>query len=179
MDKILDIFERLLYKNIRVKNATSFLCGLLAVAFFYFTSRKEEWFLEIQRFGVPGLIVAFCIVFFIAFLSIWLIGSCAVWLYKESESRQIARKQAQRDKEIIRETLESLTEWQYDFLLRFVRERQHQIRSYEIGGYKAVWGPEMQVLISRDIVKQYPGIYEINSRYYSYIEQDAFGKMDV
>ena len=172
MKALVDLTTWLLEKDIRTKNAASLLLALITVAIVYFTSLGSAWLEDLDRRGPLGLPVALSAVFLAAFLLYWLIGSA--WM-QAAASRAARRKQEasveRRERQIV-DTLESLTEWQRSFVFRYIVEGTTQIQEYEIGGYKAVWGSEVQMLIQKGVIHQHrrAGVYEIDSAYRKFLE---------
>lgn len=76
--------------------------------------------------------------------------------------------------ETIRHNLKGLTEWQRQFLLRFIVEQRMQMAEFEIGGYKAAWDFELEVLLSKGIVHKHSSasVYEIDPRYHEYLQKN-------
>jgi hypothetical protein len=69
--------------------------------------------------------------------------------------------------------LYALTIWQRTFLIRLLNENRRQIPEWEVGSYKAVWGPEMEVLIEKGVVHEYRGgVYEIDPLYWDYLKHN-------
>jgi hypothetical protein len=171
MNPFLDLFTWLLEKDIRAKNAGALLIALLSVTCFYFSSRHFSWFKELDRFGVLGVAVALLIVFLIAFLASSLIFSSVESRRHRAVSALKSQQKAEQRKAFIRNNLESLTDWQRRFLLRFIVERRTQIPEFEVGQYKAAWDFEMAVLVEKGIVIEHrrAGVYEIEPSYHAYL----------
>jgi hypothetical protein len=94
-------------------------------------------------------------------------------LSKEAPASQDRQTEAEQGKRAIRNTLESLSDWQRWFLLRFIVEGRRQIPDFEVGDFKAAWDFEMDVLIAKGIVRQYRGgVYEIVPTYYEYLKKN-------
>ncbi len=174
MKDIVDFTKWLLEKDIRAKNAASFLVALLSVVVFYFTSKHCQWFQELKEYGTIGVAVALLVVFLIAFLSAWLVYSGVAAYRQRIVSHQRAQQKAEQQQKNIRENLNSLTDWQRKFLLRFIVEDRRQIPEFEVGQYRAVWDFEMAVLIEKGIVKEHrqAGVYEIEPHCYDYLKEN-------
>lgn len=174
MKTVVDLFKWVLERDFRAKNATSFLLALLSVIVFYSSSRHRASFKGLQDSDDTGVAVALLIVFLTVFFGVWLIYSIAETFCRRVLSQQRVRERAEHEKMAIRRDLESLSEWQRKFVLRFLVEGKMQMHEYEIGGYKGVWGPEIDVLVNKRIVKHHPreGVYEIESCYYDYVRQN-------
>ena len=155
MKDVGDLSKWFFEKDIRAKNAASLLVALLSVVIFYFASRHRDWFQDVERFGATGIAVALLIVFLIALLSASLICSGVAASYRRVVARQRAGREAKQQKETIRDNLNSLTDWQRKFLLRFIVEGRTQIPEFEVGQFKAAWDFEMAVLVEKGIVKEH------------------------
>ena len=171
MKDFVDLAKWLLEKDIRAKNAASFLVALTSVVIFYFASRHCGWFREIEGHGAPAIVFAFAIVFLIAFLGTWLVYSGVATYHQQVVSRRQAQEEAERKTTSVRNNLETLTNWQRKFLLRFIVERRTQIPEFEVGRFKAAWDFEMDVLIEKGIVKEHSsaGVFEIEPVYHQYL----------
>ncbi|HEY1686794.1 MAG TPA: hypothetical protein VGG19_18680 [Tepidisphaeraceae bacterium] len=153
----LNPFKWLLGLDIRWKNALSLLIGIVSVGVVCFEARNTEWFHELGNKGnsavtafLAGLLVA-------VFLMVWLILSAAVAL-DTRRHLSIQREQAKHQElKQIEATLSSLTNWQRSFLLRYIVGDTMQINEWEVGEYKAIWGPEVDVLIAKGIVRKHLG----------------------
>ena len=55
MKDLVELLKWFLEKDIRAKNAASVLAGLILVVAFYFSSRHNDWFHEIQGYGAVGV----------------------------------------------------------------------------------------------------------------------------
>lgn len=174
MRPLLDFLKRLLDMKTTIKNAVSLLVALVSVSVFYFTSKDSQWFEDLDEYGLIGVGVSLSVVFLIGFLSAWLIYSGLATRRQRVASHRAALERAEQEIDAVRRNLDSLTPWQRTFLLRFIVERRTQIPDYEVGGYKAVWGSEMAVLVSKGIVKEHPqaGVYEIEPVYDGYLKQN-------
>jgi len=175
MKDIVDLAKWLLERDIRTKNAMSFLVALLSVIVCYFTSRRGQWFQELhQGYGAGGTAVAILVVFLTAFLAVWLAYSGIAAYHGRVVSRRQARQKAEQQQRTVRDNLDSLTEWQRGFLLRFIVENRRQIPEWEVGQYRAAWDFEMSVLLNKRIVKahsQSGTVYEIEPLYYAYVKE--------
>jgi hypothetical protein len=68
--------------------------------------------------------------------------------------------------------LNSLSDGQKAVLRRFCEVNQHILHDFEIGGYHAVWKPDMRVLIHKGIVEQINySTFEIKGQYYDLIKE--------
>jgi hypothetical protein len=171
MKDIIDLSKWLLEKDIRAKNAASFLVALLSVVVFYFTSKDRHWFGQIEGHGVAAVGVALLVVFLIAFFSMWLAYSAVTAVRQRRLDVDRSKCQAELQQKIIRENLESLSDWQRKFMLRFIVERRTQIPEFEVGQFKATWDFEMAVLVEKRIVKEHrsAGVFEIEPLYRQYL----------
>lgn len=185
MNPVAELFKWLLERDIRTKNAVSALVALVSVAVFYPQAHSSSWLRELERYGGMGVAIALILVFFIAYLTVWLLYSgVAAYCHncadrRNAENERIAEiQQAQEDDKqcrlAIRNKLESLTDWQRKFLLRFVVEGRTQIPTFEVGQYRAAWDFEMAVLIEKGIVQEHrrAGVYEIIPRYLKYLQEN-------
>ncbi len=171
MKDVVDLSKWLLERDIRAKNAASFLFALLLVVVFYFPSRHRGWFQGIEGYGAIGVAVALLVVFLIAFLSAWLVYSGIATYWQRVASRQRAQQEAEQQHKRIRDNLDSLTDWQRKFLLRFIVENRRQIPAFEVGRFKAAWDFEMAVLVEKGIVKEHrrAEVFEIEPLYRDYL----------
>ncbi|WP_425399081.1 hypothetical protein [Aeoliella sp.] len=171
MKPLVDLATWLLEKNIRAKNAVSLLCALLVVAIVYFTSADAAWIAELDKRGPLGLPVALSVIFLTAFLSCWLIASAVQQVATKRNARRKQLDTAQQRELRLLDTLLSLTNWQRSFVLRYIEEGTTQIHEYEIGGHKVVWGPEVEMLVRKGIIRQHrrAGVYEIVPAYLNYL----------
>lgn len=171
MKDFADLAKWLLEKDIRAKNASSVLVALLSVAIFYFTATHREWFLDIEARGTPAVLAAILVVFLIAFLGAWLLWSGVAAYCQRVAASRAARERQEHQQKTIRANLESLTDWQRRFLLRFITEGRTQIPEFEVGQFKATWDFEMAVLVEKGIVKEHrrAGVFEIEPVYHQYL----------
>lgn len=171
MKHLVGFLQWLLERDIRTKNATSVLGALLSVIVFYFVSKPYQWFHDLhQEYGAGGTAVAMLAVFLAVFLGVWLVYSGIAAHHGRVATRRQAQQKVQQQQSAIRNNLESLTEWQCKFLLRFIVEDRRQIPAFEVGRYKAAWDFEMDVLIAKNIIKQHRGeVYEIHPLYHAYL----------
>ena len=169
MNSALDFVKWLLEVDIRVRNALSVLLALLSIIVFHFTSKRTEWFEGLRVYGGLGVPIALLVIALVVFLVTWLIccGADTIWRRKRVLQR------VEQEKRAVRSNLETLTGWQGQFLLRFLVEGRAQIPEWEIGGYKAVWGSEVEVLITKGMLKahRHAGVYEIEPIYRDYLKQ--------
>lgn len=167
------ILKSLLEVNIRVKNATSVLFALASVFLVFVMARQSAWFHDVQGYGAMGVAVALSVVFLSTFLGVWLLLTGATALADRVGSRRRGRQRAEAQTDLILRNLDSLTEWQRSFLVRFVVENRMQMPEWEVGGYRALWGPEMDVLLAKQIIRQHGGgMYEIEAAYYDYLNRN-------
>lgn len=171
MKPVVDLAIWLLDKDIRVRNAASLLLALLTVAIVYFASMDSAWIADLDRRGPLGLPIALTVILIGAFLSYWLLGSA--WLQIVAKRNARRKKEAtaeQRERHIVH-TLDSLTDWQRGFVLRYIVEGTTQLQEYEIGGYKAVWGPEVEMLVQKGVIREHrsAGVYEIAVAYRNFL----------
>jgi hypothetical protein len=168
---MIDLFKWLLQVDIRWKNGLSALVALLSVAVFYFAARHSEWFREAAGRGSNAIVAVLAMVLLISFLAVWLIlsGVAGIVTHCRSVSQSV-----QRDVEELRrigDNLGATTDWQRSFLLRFITNDTTQINDWEVGGYKAIWGPELEVLCAKGIIRRYPsGVLEIVPEYRQYLK---------
>ena len=179
MKDIAGLSKWLLEKDIRTKNATSLLVALLSVVVFFFASKHRGWFQDVESYGPVGVAVALVIVLLTSFLSTSLIWSGIVTIWQQrvarkekEERREIAARTVEQKKRAVRASLESLTEWQRKFLLRFVVEDRTQIPEFEVGQFKATWDFEMAVLVEKGIILEHrrAGVFEIQPVYLEYLK---------
>ena len=177
-----DFGKWLLEVDIRWKNAVSALAGFLVTALAYLTARQADWFVELVGRGGAWVAAALVVVFVITFLTVWL---CLTVFVAGRNRRQLEHEALRRqylELEETHATLQSLSDWQRSFLLRLVTTDSMQIREWEIGGYEAVWGPEVQFLCAKGILaKHHGGVLEISRRYWTFLQaywNRETGKLD-
>jgi len=171
MKPFTDLATWLLEKDIRTKNALSFLSALLAVVIFFFGSRDSDLINELDQRGPLAEPVAFAVVFLITFLLVWLIGTAfSSHQGRTNKERQRLAAAEKRQAHILR-AIESLTEWQQGFVLRYIVENTTQIQEFEVGEYHAVWKPEMEMLIQKGVIRRHrkARVYEIEPAYRDYL----------
>lgn len=170
MKPFIDLVTWLLEKEVRAKNAISVLLALATVIGVYFTSVGAEWRRDIDTRPL-GLAVALTIVFLMAFLVFSLIGSVVVSRNDRHAKQRLQNELAEQRERHIRRTLESLTDWQRSFVLRYIVERRTQIPDFEVGEYRAAWDYEMEMLVQKGVVRKHrrAGVYEIDPQYYDYL----------
>lgn len=173
MKGVLGLFKWLLERDIRTKNATCLLTALVVAALFYFTFSNTAWFQGIEGFGGVGVAVTLLVVLVGTYCAAWLVYSGVASQRQRVASRQRACRDVALKTRIVRRNLDGLTPWQRQFLLRFIVEGRTQIPDFEVGGYRAAWDFEMQVLINKEIVREHrnAGVYEIDRIYYDYLRK--------
>ncbi len=170
MKPLVDLATWLLEKNIRAKNATGFFVALLSVVVLYFASRHAQWFQELDRRGSFALTVALLVAFLVAFLATWLIWSAIAGRHQRIAAIHEAERRRARRMEMIGENLAGLTDMQRRILLLFIEHRKTLIHEHEIGGYRVVWEPEVDVMVTKGIIIPHRrGVYEIHRAYYQYL----------
>jgi hypothetical protein len=172
MKPLIDMATWFLEKEIRAKNAVSFLIALVTVAGVYLCAQGSTWMTDLDKRGPWGLPVALVVVFLVTFLSSWLIGEA---INRSLERRSAKRRQelaASRKEEQILETLSGLTDWQRRFVTRYLTERTTQIADFEVGGYRAAWDFEMEMLVQKGVVHHHgrARVYEIDPHYRKFLE---------
>lgn len=172
MKALVDLTKWLLEKDIRAKNAVSLLLALITTAVVYFVSLGSAWVEDLDKRGSLGLPVALLVVFLAAFLLCWLVASA--WI-KGAAKRKAIRKQeaaAGRQERQILGTLESSTDWQRSFVIRYIVEGTTQIQEYEIGCYKVVWGPGVEMLVQKGVIREHrrAGVYEISPVFRKFLQ---------
>jgi len=174
MKSVLDFVKWLLAVDIRAKNAASLLIALLAVVVFYVLARSSEWFWEIRCYGWVAVAAALIVVFFVVWLSVGLLYSGLAACRQRAVIRGQRREESERRVTKIRQNLLSLTDWQWQFVLRFIVEGRAQIHEHEIGVYRALWEDELRVLVSKGIVRRHlnTSVYELDLAYREYLEQN-------
>lgn len=170
MRKVIEILLRLLSIDIKTKNAVSLLFAL-TVMLWYLVDSKGRVFYEREQSSSLVTLFVLSIVFIMLFDGMWLTSTCVAWIYGWGKTLQTRHRENRKQEENLRDTVEGLTPWQFEFIKRFVREHKRQIAYYEIGGYQSVWGFEMEVLVKKGIVKKYAAIYEIDTEYYKFLER--------
>ena len=128
--------------------------------------------MKIQVFGPIGVAVTMAVVFFAVFLATSLAFSGIAHHRHAVVSSEKAKREVEREKETIRRNLEGLTGWQRHFVARFLLESRTQIPESDVGGYRMVWGDEVQVLINKGIIREHrnAGVYEIEPKYHDYLK---------
>lgn len=172
MKSIIEFFQWFLERQIRVKNATCFLAALIFVAIVRFVLGETEWWQQMRQ--EYGIVVVSLVVFVGWFLAVYLAYSAAATIHQNAVSRRIAIERTKDAEEIVQRNLDTLTDWQRRFLVRFIVENRMQIPEFEVGPYKATWDFEMGVLIDKGIVKKHTGarVYEIDPIYYDYLKEN-------
>jgi len=171
MKPFTDLATWLLEKDIRTKNALSFLLSLLAVVCFYLGLRDTELIKELDRRGPLAVPAALTIIFLIAFLLVWLIGTAFSRHHGRTRKKRQRLTVADQRQTHIRKTLGQLTEWQVGFVRRYIVEQTTQIPEFEVGQYRAAWDYEMEMLIQKGVVRHHrkAGVYEIEPVYRDYL----------
>lgn len=135
-------------------------------------AQVADWSVWLEaHYGAVGVAVAVLMVFLMGFLSAWFVYSGVATHHKRVISRQRAQVEAELGTTFVRNNLESLTDWQRKFLLRFIVERRMQIPEFEVGQFKAAWDFEMAVLVEKGIVKEHrrAGVFEIEPIYHQFL----------
>jgi hypothetical protein len=152
MKSIADGITWLLEKDIRSKNAVAALVGLVAASIVYLTSRKSQWFLDLQQ---PNLIpagIALLVVFLIAFLITLLVWTAIAHRGEQQRTLQrVEDKETQRAMHVAN-NLRNLNDSQRGLLARFVRANKRHFEEFEIGGHKLVWQADVDMMVSWFIV---------------------------
>ncbi|SRR5258706_4245467 len=168
---MVDFLKWLLQADIRWKNALSALVALLSVGTVYLAARHSAWFREVAERGNSAVVASLAIVLLISFLTAWLVLSAAVSVVANRKSATNAMHLQGERLIQIRNTLGTLTDWQRSFVLRFITEDRMQINEWEVGGYKAIWGPELDVLCAKGIIIEHRrGVLEIVPEYWQYLQ---------
>jgi|GEM_PF-3345041 len=166
-DKIIDIIRFFFKENFSQKRLFVILISILFMVFSFFVCHKQGWFGNLKEdYGNLAVVTFLSICFSVPFLISELICNK---VFSNKQEYETKKKKA----ETIFDTFNRLTDWQRSFLLHNILQKgQSQIKSYEIGGCKAVWGCEMEALIAKRIVTEisYEN-YEINPAYYDYIKK--------
>jgi len=117
--------------------------------------------LEIRtQYGNTGIAVGFVVIWLMLFVTINLIGD------RISAHMKQVKAEAQRIEHIY-DNLNSLSISQKELLERFVLQNKRHFQDYEIGGYKAVWGRDVEVLKGKRILREPAyGAYEIGEEYF-------------
>ena len=168
--------------HIAAEKAISLATALLAVVLFYLTRKWHGLLQAIQSdYGNVGAAAMFVVVFAVVFCIAHLASSAVIGRAKEKKAalREKQEQKAARDLAALREkqkqsamqgVLASLTPWQGQFLMRFIREGRRQIPEWEVGMYRAAWEHEVVVLIRKRIIFDHGGVYEIAPDYYRLIQ---------
>jgi heme exporter protein D len=171
MKEVSELIKWFLEKDIRTKNAISMLVAIGSAFVFFMASHDRLWFQPIKTYGAVAVGCSVISVAIAAFICTSLVYACVVASREKllEESRQSAAREAQLRS--IRDTLETLTDWQRMFLLRFIIEQRSQIPEFDVGQFRAVWDFEMAVLVEKGVVKDYrhAGVYEIAPVYREYL----------
>lgn len=162
----------LLEIDLRVKNAVSMVLALVSTLLIFVNLENIGWLHNnVLQNGSIAIFIVLPMVFLIMFLFVWLIwsGVAAVWHHVASQRAAITMEHELM--ETIRHNLSGVTEWQRQFLLRFIVEKRTQIAEFQIGGYRAAWDFELGVLLSKGIVHEHTraGVYEFDPLYCNYL----------
>lgn len=172
MKPIVDLITWFLEKNFRAKNAVSVFVALIAVVVVYFTSHGSTWVADLDKRGTLAVPIALLNVFVAVYLLCWLLAS--VWLhFAEKRSERCRRETMAERRELqIRDTLDSLNDWQRSFVLQFIVQGKTQIHEHEIGGFKSVWGSEVEMLVRKGVIIKHrrPDVYEIFPAFRKYLD---------
>lgn len=162
----------LLSADHRLGNSSAFAAGIAFVAYIYIAAKERHWFPEIVAAGPLAVAVGLFCAFLFAFLMMVLVWRCVAGLIVRFAARREERDGAHTEQARIRDTLVGLTEWQRSFVLRFIVQNQRLIAFFEVGGYSAVWEPEMDVLLRKRVIVLHPGgMYELSAKYRLYLDQ--------
>lgn len=156
MTQLIRLFlDKHISRNIRL------LFSLVCIGVVFLLLRLTSFFIDIRtQFGKVGICVCMIVTWLVFFIAINLIAD------KLSARMHRRRREAERVTHISK-MLNTLSASQRGLLGMFVRLNTRQLQDYEIGGFKAVWGRDMAVLIEKRIVAEPAyGVYEIDEDYF-------------
>jgi len=166
-----DTIKLFLDKKI-AQNGRLLLSLIITIAFLLLFHNKPIFIKIKADYGKVGIGICILLFWLILFITINLIAN------KLSNNRRLRRQRKaelkRKEQNIIEiyDNLDSLSESQKSLLERFVLENKRQFQDYEIGGYKAVWGRDIEVLQAKGIIKTLTyGLYEINKKYFNLIKE--------
>lgn len=172
------LFKYILRYNIPANKAASLVFGLLAVMIFYLT-RQRHGILETIKaeYGSAGVAIAFALLFLLVFFLTQLIGRVIIGRMNSRSARRMAAFRETQRQAAMANAVKSLSPWQMGFLRRFVDEGRSQIPEWKVGQFRAVWGPEVEVLIRKGIVLNHRNVYEVVPEYRQYL-QDSLEQLN-
>ena len=172
-ERIIEIIRFFFKENFSQKRLSVILVSILITVLFFFTCHNHKWFVDLKKdYGNYAVITSLFICFLVTFIICELI--CNKFSANKQKATQMINELERKVKraEIIFDTLNRLTDWQMGFLIKNVLQGKSQIKKYEIGGYEAIWGPEVDALRAKGIITYISlGNYEINPVYYDYINK--------
>lgn len=171
MKNIAEIIKLFLDKKV-AQNGRLLLSLIIAIALFLLL-RGNSVLLEIENdYGKVGIGTCLFLLWLILFI---IVNLAANKLQKARSKRRVLEQEVQKAVNMLR-TLDSLTDYQYQLLRKFVSQNKSQLQDYEIGGYKAVWGRDIEVLQRKGVIQQLTyGVYEIQAEYFDLIAKDSAG----
>ena len=168
MKNIAEIIKLFFDKKI-AQNGRLLLSLIIAIILFL-SLRDLPDFLDIKK-EYGKITVGICLLL-IPFI---IVNLAANKLQKARSKRGVLEQEIQKVVNM-RKTLDGLTDYQYQLLGKFVSQNKSQFQDYEIGGYRAVWGREIEVLQEKRIIRQLThGVYEIQAEYFNLIAKDIAG----
>ena len=153
--KIYDIIRFFFKENFSQKRLFVILMSILIALLSFFLCHNQDWFGGLKSvYGNLPIAIFPLVCFLVSFLSLELICN-KVSKHKQKEICRINELENRRKKaEAIVDTIKRLSNWQKSFLINNIVQGKSQIKSFEIGGYKAVWGCEMEALIDKRIISK-------------------------
>ena len=134
---------------------------------------RKSLLLEIKtNYGNTGIGICILLLWLIFFIPINLIADRLSNHRKLRIQRNVELKQQEQNIREIYDNLDILSESQKSLLARFILQNKRQFQNYEIGGYEAVWGKDITVLLTKGIIRKLDyGLYEINKEYFDRIKE--------
>jgi len=175
MNNILNILDRMLHFNPRIKNVIcTIFFALINSAIFIPYIATTAWYTSIVNIHTSmsyAVVVGF---FVLIWLAAWMIYTFIAWVFCCIKNHRDAVKNDISANNYIESQLSTLSDRQSKLLFGMVMRGKHQIQEHEIGGYNLVWEDEMRVLINKGIMKQHFATYtyEITPDYFQYIKDN-------
>lgn len=172
-DGFIKIIRFFFKENFSQKRMFVILMSIMTAIISFFFFYRQEWIRELKNdYGALVIPLLLALVFVVTFLVLELICNAVYSRIQEKKRRRREIELIIKKIEYRYNTLSRLSDWQINFLIDMVMQKKMQIQAYEIGGYHAVWGPEMEVLIMKKIVRKITfNSYEINPEYFDYLEK--------
>lgn len=166
-DTIKLFFDKKISQNGRL------LLSLIGIIVFFLLFHNKPVFIKIKEdYGKVGIGTGALLFGLMLFITINLIAN-KLSNYKKLTLQKQERLGRQEQKVIkIIDNLNSLSESQKGLLERFVLRKKKQFQDYEIGGYKVIWGRDVEVLRAKGIIRKLThGVFEIHEDYFNCMEE--------